>query len=783
MVSSASAPRLVFLHDNAAFALTVGVPLTLGKQRQGKAGAQHLCLDHPDVAPLHCQVFWDGVSLAFEALQTALPCYVNGQAVSGTCGLDDGDVLSFGPYHVEIAGAVQGSAPSPLESREPEPREARLAGVIKLKNGLTIGCGTFNDVCLDQGEDTDYPEGSFQVLIKESAKGFHIVDQGAEPAWLNGQLFSGEDLIIGDYLQIGSHSLRYDGRALVGVPRALGGELEAFGIQKSYHGAPVLKQAGFTAPSGQFIGILGPSGHGKTTLLKVISGLEIPQAGTVLINGVDLFGNLDACRSLMGYVPQDDIVHGELTVWQALEYSAYLRLPDWTSDREIQKLIAKILENLGLYRPDKNIDHTRKKLTELSGGQRKRVSVAVELLNRPQILFLDEPTSGLDPGMEFELMSTLRNLTQSGCTVICTTHVLENVFLMDSMAVIYQGQRVFQGDSTRARAHFHVDRLSEIFTCLQNNPNEWLEKMYPPANQHPKVGAPLSSDYLAVKKTRKSAYRAVRHLLSRHWTILKADPKNVLLLLGQPVLIGLLITCAAVTETSAVTKLFLAHVVTFWFGCSNAAQEIVKERAIFTREKFVGLGVLSYLLSKGFALGGIACLQALLLYSVLLVNVHHLSTALPGAPIWQLGALLLTALASTSIGLALSSWAKRQSQAILMVPLIIIPQILLAGYVFPLSIWRKDKPTNQLVQKALTEVSAITPCGAAQRVMDVSYVWRPYQDGGSQEDVYSNLNLESFDWESIEKTPPSKPGITGLSTLLAWALGGLVFAWRQLRKA
>ncbi len=818
-------PKIVFLHDQATYPLVRGIPLTLGRSHEGPVEhAQHVRLAHREMAPHHCQVSWDGIAVIFAPLQAEFPCYINGQVVTEAVPVDHGDILTFGPFNIELDAPEHELFPAEAEPMLPP----SLVGTIPLEDGLTIGCGPSCSVPLESEEFADYPDGAFQVLVEEAPEGFRVGDRGTEPSWLNGQLFSDEDLIIGDYLQIGSQNLRFDGRSFVGVSRTLGAELHATGIYKAYGETKVLQDASFDAPSGQFIGILGPSGSGKTTLLKVISGIENLQGGQVLVNGVDLFENLSYCRSLMGYVPQDDIVHEELTVWEAMAYSAYLRLPDWTSDREIHKLIVKILESLGLYRPEKNIDHTRKRLTELSGGQRKRVSVAVELLNRPQILFLDEPTSGLDPGMEFELMSTLRSLTQSGCTVICTTHVLENVFLMDSVAVIYHGCRVFQGDSTRARSHFDVDRLSEVYTTLDEEGQKWVQSAAlaladSPMGESAEANAALEEREAA----KKSTVRAIKHLLSRQIAILLADPKNLMLLLGQPFIIGLLITLAAVDEGAAITKLFLAHVATFWFGCSNAAQEIVRERAIFSREKMVGLGVNAYLLGKVVAAGGISCLQALLLFGVLRLNVHEITRSikappsadgdtgtgtaeaasglalywdgLPGSVPWQLIAMLLTALASSLIGLALSSWAKRPAQAALAVPLIIIPQILLAGYVFPLQDWRPEDEgaLSAGVKRMVGAFSAITPSGAAQKIVDTSFYWQmeSLNSGTAFATPFENLRIK--DWK--KDIPPIEPGAGtsrkiepaykdvrpasfGMAILFLWCVVSYGFAWTQLRK-
>jgi ABC-type multidrug transport system ATPase subunit len=175
-----------------------------------------------------------------------------------------------------------------------------------------------------------------------------------------------------------------------------------------------------------------------------LAGCGLPTPAAILID-IDYYQSFDALRSRIGYVPQDDIVHSELTVIEAFTFSVRLRLPAGTPVSEIDVLVEDTIARLGLN------DRSHFRISQLSGGQRKRINVDIELLNRPLLLFLDEPTTGLDPFSEFKLMELLRTLADAGCTVVCTTHVIENAFLMDQIAVMTKGRLVFQGppDSDR----------------------------------------------------------------------------------------------------------------------------------------------------------------------------------------------------------------------------------------------------------------------------------------------------------------------------------------------
>src|ERR1700747_1265382 len=248
------------------------------------------------------------------------------------------------------------------------------------------------------------------AVVEESADGFRVLDLYSRAgSFVNGRRFDEHQLIIGDQLEVATVCLDLPGNELHRIQRVSVGKVVASGLTRTAGGNVILQDVSFVAEPGQFIGILGPSGAGKSTLLGALSGLKPADSGRILINDTDFYGNLNQLRSMFGYVPQDDIVHGELTTVEALTFAARLRLPAGTPRPAIAALVQQTMGSLGL------TERKDLRISLLSGGQRKRVSVGVELLRRPPLIFLDEPTSGLDPFAEFKLMGLFSRPRATGC--------------------------------------------------------------------------------------------------------------------------------------------------------------------------------------------------------------------------------------------------------------------------------------------------------------------------------------------------------------------------------
>jgi ABC transport system ATP-binding/permease protein len=649
-----------------------------------------LVLNHPEVSRRHCRIFCENETWFVEDVGSRRGTAVNGNPISGLVALTPGDRIHVGPV-ILVFGISPEGAPAILDAA---PVGAVLfkdvpAEIIPLNTNLTFGRGDEVDVHLD-----DNSVSRRHAMIEVGPKGNRLTDlQSRTGSFVNGRRFIEHDLVIGDQIQFGSFFFVYDGRSLNRVRRFSVGRIVATGLTKETEQGAILSGANFLAEPGQFIGILGPSGAGKTTLLNALSGLRPADAGKILIDQTNFYEHLDRLRALFGYVPQDDIVHSDLTVAEALIFAARLRLPAGTPRPEIAKLANRTIADLGLS------DRANLKINQLSGGQRKRVSVGVELLSRPPILFLDEPTSGLDPFSEFKLMELLRGLANNGCTVVCTTHVMENVYLMDQLVILTKGSVVFQGSPEEVQSRFGVSRLASLYGVLQANELQAFPSF------EPALPREVEPEKLATPPAEPKRAFALPILLQRQITIFRADIKNLIMVLAQPIIIGALVAWA--TDDAALTQ-FYVYVSTLWFGSSNSAQEIVRELAIYRRERLVGLSRSAYLASKFLWLGGLTVFQSLLLYAWIAL----LRLGFHGAVQWQLIGLILLALASTGIGLTISAFARSAVQAIMLVPLFLIPQIVFSGF---------SPPAKDMSQPVLW-VSQIMPSFASERISDVSFL-------------------------------------------------------------
>lgn len=680
--------------------LEPGQAFTIGSDR-----AASFRIPHPSVAPTHATLLWDGKETRVQDDSGGLGMSVNGERVTSAV-LREGDKLLIGAFEF-----IYRSAPRAMPAAGADPLavsfRGRLVSEIPLEDGITFGSDASADVRID-----DPALLPIHACVEWGEDGFTMVDKGGTGLLANGSFFDRHLLLIGDRLDFGEHhAFVFDGWALRCIPREAGCALTAEHLEVWADGRVILRGTGFLARPGEFVGILGASGAGKTTLLRALLGLTRLVSGAVRLNQVKT-SELPDASAHFGHVPQKEIIHLELTGRQALQYAAALRLPARTPAREIDKLIRHLAERLDLG----GFLDTR--AGRLSGGQLKRLSVAVELLSRPPVLLLDEPTSGLDPDSETQLMRQLRELTAMNCTVICTTHLMENVHLMDSVEILAAapgegepGTTVFRGKPSAAREHFETKDFAGIYQQLQQKkPSEWRDRFEQRTRQA--AGAPQvpPEPVEPPPRPRHKRRAAVPVLWRRQWDLLRGDPKSISLLLGQPLLIGLLIALSAAgAKDQSATKMFLACVATFWMACGNAAQELVRERSIFERERFTGLRIGAYLTAKFGWLWVVSLAQAMLLFGML--QAFGMKGSLP----WQILALTGTSLAATGIGLLVSSWARTMLQAVLLVPVMTIPQILFSGYVFKAQDWNRH-PVPRILSRAF-------PGFAAQRLVDTSLLW------------------------------------------------------------
>lgn len=547
-----------------------------------------------------------------------------------------------------------------------------LSDLFYDKKIVSIGRSTDNDVVLPSSAVsrlhctiTKLQNGDFELKDNDSSNG----------TFINGKRVRGKiKLQTSDKIMLGKYIL-----SLSGKTKNLDEEIaiKTEGITKVYgNGYVGLNKTSISVAAGKMIAIMGPSGCGKSTLMKCLNGESPATQGKVHLFGQELLSNYEYIKTLVGYVPQDDIVHRDLTVQQSLYYAAKLRLEN-APDDFINKKIDEILANL-------HISHIKNHLiSKISGGQRKRVSIAVELLTDPMILFLDEPTSPLDPQTIEEFLGILRKLAKNGTTVVLVTHKPEDLWYMDEVIFLAEGGHlVYKGEASKYQEYFQVDSPVEVYANISGERSKkWVGKF---PQEEVKSNASKQSS-IAEKIQNTSDANPIKQwwwLTRRYFSIKLNDKVNTLILIGQAPIIALLISIIFDEITIAIP--FLMAVSAIWFGVNNSAREIVSELPIYLRERMFNLKINSYILSKLSVLSFFAFVQSVLFIVIITIsyNSHEVAWFDPVKSIlW----MFMLSVVATLFGLTLSAAVKTSEKVMTLVPLTLIPQIMLAGVVTKIS--------------------------------------------------------------------------------------------------
>ena len=467
----------------------------------------------------------------------------------------------------------------------------------------------------------------------------------------------------------------------------------------------LLDEINFTIYPGEMVGLMGLSGAGKTTLLKILSGYTKPSKGEVLINGKDLYEYYDNIKNFIGYVPQDDIVHAELTVYEALFYSSKLRLSSDLTKEEIDKRIDKVLKDLGIYETKHVLIGSPDTQKGISGGQRKRVNIAMELLANPELIFLDEPTSGLSSVDTNIVMDKLKNLSDEGKTIILTIHQpsLSNYKKMDNVIILTHGKMAYFGSIYPESIEFFNQPIEDEVVLSQpdnallgldrgeKEGKNW-EKIYSKSSFYQKFveeraeSQRIPTSKSSSQKESNSFFAQFKILTKRYLNIKLKDRMNTFILLIQAPIIALLLILLFAgkgyeqyIETPSIL-LFILIISAAWFGVINSVREIVSEKAIFERERLLGLKLLPYVLSKFSVLIILSLVQVITL--ILIVNMVVPLNLNIGEAILIVWA---TALGALALGLLVSALAKSSAQALAIVPLVLLPMIIFAGGMIPIN--------------------------------------------------------------------------------------------------
>jgi ABC-type multidrug transport system ATPase subunit/ABC-type multidrug transport system permease subunit len=510
-----------------------------------------------------------------------------------------------------------------------------------------------------------------------------------------------------DVVGIGHALLHLQGGTLVEYTDAGDISFEADDLVVTRSGRRLLDRVGFALPQRSLLAVVGPSGSGKSTLLGALTGQRPADSGEVRYAGRDLYDSYDELRQRIGLVPQDDILHPQLTVRRALRYAAELRFPADTPARERNGRVEEVIAELGL------TEQAKQRISTLSGGQRKRTSVALELLTRPSLLFLDEPTSGLDPGLDKSVMQTLRALADDGRTVVVVTHTPAQLELCDRLLVLATGGKLaYFGPPDEALAYFGQPDFADMFLLLDRSRDvDWTARFLAspqharygtPPGARPAAGVAPARPAPAAQPRQQSAGRQLAVLARRYLAVIAADRPYALLLLALPLLLSVLAQllpgeyglswdswqASGFSSGGDIAPLVLLLVLGCAFmGLIGAYRELVKERSIFQREQSIGLSVGAYLGSKLVVLGVLSGVQAVILALV------GLAGQLPPDRPLLLGsgtaevtvAMVATALAAMVVGLLISALIANADRAMPMLVIVLLLQPVLCGLIIPLN--------------------------------------------------------------------------------------------------
>ncbi|MGW1845153.1 FHA domain-containing protein [Streptomyces sp. NPDC001966] len=538
------------------------------------------------------------------------------------------------------------------------------------------------------------PDGRFEIRDLGSHNGTYV---NGQPLSKSGSALIGPNDIVG----VGHSTFRLVGDRLEEFVDTGEVSFSARHLTVTVDGGKqILKDVSFGVPEKSLIAVIGPSGSGKSTLLKALTGYRPANQGDVLYDNRNLYKQFAELRQRIGLVPQDDILHKELTVTKALKYAAKLRFPADTTEAERQARILEVLAELKL-----DI-HKDKKVTSLSGGQRKRVSVALELLTKPSLIFLDEPTSGLDPGMDRDVMQLLRGLADDGRTVLVVTHSVAELAICDKLLVMAPGGSVaYFGPPEEALNFFGYTTWADVFSAFENYRDyDWAGRWR--GSQHYQMYA-ADIDAVAAQSVHMPPPQQMRPpkpqswsaqlwtLMRRYVSVIASDKGFMGLMVILPAVLGVVSVVIPADfglappkppsrfNGAAGTIMLILAVGMCFSGAANSVRELIKERVIYERERATGLSRSAYLMSKVIVLGVITAFQGVIICGIGFATRELPEEGLIMPPAVEL-CLTIIVLGFTSMmfGLVISSLVKTAEKTMPLLVMFAIVQVVFTGILF-----------------------------------------------------------------------------------------------------
>ena len=644
------------------------VPVGPGGLLVGRGSHCDLVLDVDGISREHARIELNAAGFVLTDLGSTNGTWLDGERVgSEPVALRAGGEVVIGDERLLWV-------PGDLTQVAPPPPGTTTDRIVGFDGGrLTIGRDASNDLAL---EDPNVSRWHAEVIVRDERVELRDL-ASRNGTWVDGQVATRIELRTGSEIRIGSYRLTFDGTGFRARDARCDARLDARDLSVVVGGQTLVAPTSLGVEPGELVAVIGRSGSGKTTLVKALAGVHAPSAGTVTLAGDPLRER----RTDVGYVPQDEIVHPLLTIREALRYATRLRLPLDLDAGEVEIVVARALQELAL---EHRADH---RIATLSGGERKRAGVAVELLGQPSVLFLDEPTTGLDPALEARTMRLLRDLADGDRAVVVVTHATRSLALCDRLALIAPGGRLaFFGAPAAALERFGVEHYDDLYDAVESARED-------PAPTPAPTRDARSPDGQRPAARRVSWLAQAAVLTGRYARLLLRDRRNLAILLGQVPLLGLAIGALFGYDVfdpgrdgnanDAAQVLFLLVTTTFWLGAIAAAREIIKERSVVARERAAGVRVSAYLASKTAVLMALVTTQAATLAAIVLA-LRPLHEPV-GTYAIVCGLLVATGFVAVAGGLAISAVARSEDQAASYIPLLLIPQLLFAGAIVPLS--------------------------------------------------------------------------------------------------